>query len=112
MIYQRNKKKQYHHDKQKLSEETLEKTTEHYELAKRQAESISPGMQLTEKSDNVANRQLMSEDFQCIHDMSPEQAISKYQAILNELQPLTSSREKERKALYKVAELCPDLAGK
>ncbi|WP_341761811.1 Sca4 family protein [Candidatus Tisiphia endosymbiont of Thecophora atra] len=107
-------KKQYHHDKQKLAEETLEKTTEHHELAKRQ-ESISQGMQLTEKSDNVANRQLfekMSEDSQYIHDMSPEQAISKYQVILNELQPLTSSREKERKALYKVAELYPDLAGK
>ncbi|UCM93061.1 MAG: Sca4 family protein [Rickettsia endosymbiont of Cimex lectularius] len=102
-------KKQYHHDKQKLAEETLQKTAEHHELAKRQAESISQGMQLTEKSDNVANRQLfekMSKDSQYIHDMSPEQA------ILNELQPLTSSREKERKALYKVAELYPDLAGK
>lgn len=57
-------KKQYHHDKQKLAEKTLEKTTEHHELAKRQ-KSISQGMQLTEKSDNVANRQLfekMSED--------------------------------------------------
>ncbi|WP_341757475.1 Sca4 family protein [Candidatus Tisiphia endosymbiont of Ditula angustiorana] len=108
-------KKTYHHDRQTLAEETLKKTTEHHELAKRQAESISQEMQLTEKSDNVANRQLfekMSEDSQYIHDMSPEQAISKYQAILNELQPLTSSREKERKALYKVAELCPDLAAK
>ncbi|WP_341751267.1 MULTISPECIES: Sca4 family protein [unclassified Candidatus Tisiphia] len=102
-------KKQYHHDKQKLTEETLQKTAEHHELAKRQAESISQGMQLTEKSDNVANRQLfekMSKDSQYIHDMSPEQA------ILNELQPLTSSREKERKALYEFAELYPDLTGK
>ncbi|MCC8399511.1 MAG: Sca4 family protein [Rickettsia endosymbiont of Platyusa sonomae] len=106
-------KKEYHHDRQKLAEETLEKTAEHYELAKKQAEMISHGLQLTAKSDNVANRQLfvkMSEDFQCIHDMSHEQAIAKYQAILDELQPAINLRNQERKALHKLAELSPDLA--
>ncbi|WP_425363593.1 Sca4 family protein [Candidatus Tisiphia endosymbiont of Hybos culiciformis] len=107
--------KKYHHDRQTLAEETLEKTVEHYELAKRQAESISRGMQLTEKSNNVANRQLfekMSENYQCIHDMSPEQAIVKYQTILDELQPETDLRDQQRGLLQQLAEQDTTLAVK
>ncbi|WP_341756145.1 MULTISPECIES: Sca4 family protein [unclassified Candidatus Tisiphia] len=108
-------KKQYHLDKLKLAEETLEKTAEHYELAKRQAEMISRGVQLTENSDNVANRQLfekMSENFQCIYDMSPEQAIVKYQTILDELQPATDLRDQQRGLLQQLVEQDPTLAAR
>ncbi len=107
--------KKYYHDGQKLPEETLEKTAEHYELAKRQAESISRGLQYTSKHGTDSNRQIfkkMSEDYQCIHDMSPEQAITRYQTILDALQPATDLRVQERKALHKLAELYPDLASK
>ncbi|MCC8371757.1 MAG: Sca4 family protein, partial [Rickettsia endosymbiont of Pseudomimeciton antennatum] len=54
-------KKEYHHDRQKLAEETLEKTAE-------QAELMPQGLQHTPKHDNVSNQKLsdqkLSEDQQ------------------------------------------------
>lgn len=106
-------KRQYHQKGQQLAEEILEKAAKHYQLAKQQAELIARGLQLT--PDNADNHRLfeqMAAYFQRIHGLSPNQAISQYQTILEKLPLAISSRDQEIEPLQQFAQQNPISADK
>ncbi|WP_250311828.1 Sca4 family protein [Rickettsia endosymbiont of Oedothorax gibbosus] len=112
-LHIQQEKKEYNHDRQKLAEEKLTKIAKHYRLGKEQAKLITKGLQYVYNHDNVPNKQIFeqqAEQFKLIHDLTPQQAIAKYQAILDELQPETNLRDQQRKLLHKLAERNPGLA--
>lgn len=108
-------KKQYHQKGKELAEEKLGKVAQHYRLAKERAEIITKGLQYDYNRGNIANRQLFeqkAEEFKTVHELTPQQAIIKYQEILDILQPKVKARDQGRKLLQQLAKQNPDLARK
>ncbi|WP_341763561.1 Sca4 family protein [Candidatus Tisiphia endosymbiont of Beris chalybata] len=106
---------QYHQERKKEAEEILQKTSEFYKLAKKNAKFIVDTLELAKKKNDTSNRLLLETfvaQFQKIHGVSPKQAISKYQEILDKSLPTITAKDQEREELQQLTQQNPAIAEK
>lgn len=98
-----------------MAEEKLTQVAQHYRLDRERAEIITNGLQYNYNHDNAGNRQLFeqkAEEFKTVQELTPQQAIIKYQDILDISQPAIQAREQKRNLLQQLAKQNPGLASK